>query len=53
MPSGVAASAPRCSDTATLVTMECGGTLCVSHTLPPMTLECPTTVSPPRIVAFA
>jgi hypothetical protein len=27
------------SDTATLVTIEWGGTLCVSQTLPPMTLE--------------
>ena len=46
-------AALRRSDTATFVTMECGGTLWVSQTLPPMTLECPTTVSPPRIVAFA
>jgi len=44
---------PAKSYTATLVTIECGGTLWVSQTLPPMTLECPTTVSPPRIVAFA
>ena len=51
--SGVPAAASCRSDIATLVTIECGGTLCVSQTLPPMTLEWPTTVSPPRIVAFA
>ena len=35
------------------VTIEPGGTLWVSQTLPPMMLLRPTTVSPPRIVAFA
>ena len=35
------------------VTIEPGGTLSVSHTLPPMTLPAPTRVAPPRMVALA
>ena len=38
---------------ASWVTTEPGGTLCVSQTLPPMTLPAPMTVSPPRMVALA
>jgi len=46
------ASVRRCSRGCSIATRVFGGSEWVSHTLPPTTQLAPTTVSPPRIVAF-